>query len=391
MIAKALASIKEADVQALMDNSVPEGKTVDYKRDLPGSADEKKKEFLADISSFGNTVGGDIYYGIEEAEGIPKAIPGLGAIDVDAEIQRMESILVSGLEPRMRYEIRSVPFSDGRIVIMIRIERSWVGPHRVTFKSHDKFYGRNSSGKYSLDVGELRVAFGYSQEVAERIRNFRAERTMAMVNNATPVPMKHGSKLILHCIPFQAFAGVQIDISKFYNRTADLRPMASTSWSDRINLDGVVSFSGGRSNADTPAYLQLYRSGIIESVEATLLNREYQGKRVIPSIAVEELPLEHLGQCINILRTLGIRPPLAIALTLTNVKGMAMGVDDMFAYHEPYTLLEEHLILPEIIVHDFDEKVPKILKPIFDLMWNACGYESSRYFDKDGNPTHRRR
>ena len=44
-----------------------EGRTLDYKRTLPGSTDEEKREFLADVSSFANAAGGDIVYGIDGA------------------------------------------------------------------------------------------------------------------------------------------------------------------------------------------------------------------------------------------------------------------------------------------------------------------------------------
>jgi len=31
-------------------------------------------------------------------------------------------------------------------VLVVRSERSWIGPHRVVLKGHDKFYARNSAG-----------------------------------------------------------------------------------------------------------------------------------------------------------------------------------------------------------------------------------------------------
>jgi hypothetical protein len=45
-------------------------------------------------------------------------------------------------------------------------DRSWIAPHRV--KANDKFYGRNSKGKYPLDVSELRTAFMLSEQLTEK-------------------------------------------------------------------------------------------------------------------------------------------------------------------------------------------------------------------------------
>ena len=54
MILKDLAAITELDLKSLIENSVLEQKTLDYKKMLPGNSDSEKKEFLADVSSFAN-------------------------------------------------------------------------------------------------------------------------------------------------------------------------------------------------------------------------------------------------------------------------------------------------------------------------------------------------
>jgi predicted HTH transcriptional regulator len=59
-------SVVFEDIKRLKDNSVPESKTLEYKKDLTLKNDYNKKEFLSDISAFANTSGGDIIYGIKE-------------------------------------------------------------------------------------------------------------------------------------------------------------------------------------------------------------------------------------------------------------------------------------------------------------------------------------
>jgi hypothetical protein len=54
----------------------------------------------------------------------------------------------------------------------VRAHRSWLAPHRVV--TNDKLYGRNSAGKYPLDVSESRTAFVLADSVPDLIRNFRA-------------------------------------------------------------------------------------------------------------------------------------------------------------------------------------------------------------------------
>jgi hypothetical protein len=187
MITKQLNDIQEADLLALISNAVAEGKTIEYKQSLPGNSDGEKKEFLADVSSFSNTSGGDLIYGVVESQGVPTTITGGAATDIDLELRRLDSMIADGLEPRIRYGTKVVDCENGTKVIVIRADRSWSGPHRVVFKGHDKFYGRNSAGKYGLDVAELRIAFTLSATLTERIRAFRTDRLIAITGSQTPV------------------------------------------------------------------------------------------------------------------------------------------------------------------------------------------------------------
>jgi len=87
MINKKIEDITEADLQALIDNKVLEGKTIEYKRELPTNADSGKKEFLADVTSFANTSGGDLLFGIEEdhASHEPRSLIGIEVDNIDNE------------------------------------------------------------------------------------------------------------------------------------------------------------------------------------------------------------------------------------------------------------------------------------------------------------------
>jgi len=383
MITKSLADITEDDIQTLVSNAVAEGKTIDYKRELPGNSDADKKEFLADVSSFVNTAGGDLIFGVEETAGVPTNVVGLQIADRDQEIRRLDSILGAGLAPRVRYEIRPLTFRQGKLVLIIRTERSWIGPHRVIFGGHDKFYGRTSAGKYPLDVSELRIAFGFSQIIVERIRSFKADRIIALANNDTPIPCPPGAKLVLHCIPFESVSEPRsLDISRFYSQPARVPVMHSSGWSHRINLDGVVTFSGG---PQSDSYTQLFRSGIIEAVHAGVLNYEVQGVKRIPSIAYERMVLEHLPRCFQILKELEINAPLAVALSLVNVRGSQLIASrEDFDLYEHHQLTKDHLVLPETVVDDLAKEPAEILKPMFDLVWNAFGYVGSWNFDENG-------
>src|SRR5712692_11431287 len=99
MIPKPLDQITEADLIDLINASVAERKTLDYKQQLPDTNDAGKRELLADVSSFANTAGGDLVFGMTESAGVPTGVPGVQIRGTDQEILRFDSIIRDGLSP----------------------------------------------------------------------------------------------------------------------------------------------------------------------------------------------------------------------------------------------------------------------------------------------------
>src|SRR5689334_8563616 len=97
---KSIEQIAAADLERLVINGVSESRSLEYKETLPGGSDQDKKEFLADVTSFANAIGGDLVYGVREARdesgkptGTPEAVVGLDVPNFDQAIQRLENVL----------------------------------------------------------------------------------------------------------------------------------------------------------------------------------------------------------------------------------------------------------------------------------------------------------
>ena len=105
-----LQRVSQADLEALREDEVSEGIQIDYKRDLYGPTGDDKREFLKDVSSFANTAGGDIIIGMDAKDGLPTNLIGVeGALDAD--MQRLESLLRDRIEPRIvGVRMQPVPF-----------------------------------------------------------------------------------------------------------------------------------------------------------------------------------------------------------------------------------------------------------------------------------------
>ena len=386
MLPKAIDQIKEEDLLALKDNAVIERKTLEYKQALPGGSDLEKREFLADVSSFANASGGDLLYGVSEDKetGAPKAIDGFDIENIDKEKQRLDNMIRDGISPRIpSLTIHPVKLANSRVVIIIRIPKSWVSPHSVVNGKYHAFYSRNSSGKYPLDIGEIRVAFALSETVNEKIKNFRRDRIANIVANETPVVMNNNPKIILHLIPINSLSSLQnYDIDRIYSDTTKLKPIYCGGWNTRYNLDGILAYAWD-SEKISYSYVQLYRNGVIEAVETSLLE-PYKGRKIIPSIAYEQKLVESLTGYINVIKELNVSLPLFISITLTNVKEYSMNVGENFFGREIYPIDRDILMAAENIIEDFNVKADKILKPCFDSIWNACGFPKSLNYSDTG-------
>lgn len=388
MIGKNIDQITEEDLQALIDNAVLEGKTIEYKQSLPGNSDSDKKEFLADISSFANASGGDLIYGmIEDSNtGTPKRLEGLTIENVDQEIARLDNTIREGIEPRILEKIiKPVELSNSKTALIIRVPKSWINPHRVSFKGHDKFCSRSTNGKYPLDVAELRVAFNLSETITERIRKFREDRISNIFADETPMPFYDNPQIVLHLIPIISFSPAQsYDIGKIASHPEKMRPIFCSGWNHRYNLDGFLTYSEGQ-KGKSHSYVQLFKNGIVEAVEGLLLQ---PGEELsIPSIRYEKELIISLRNYLSVLKTLNVELPVFIFLTLLGVKGYSMSVAidrKDFSIDEVHPIDRNVLFLPEVVIESYDVIPEDILRPCFDSIWNACGFPRSENYNDAG-------
>jgi len=376
---KPLDEIREADLQRLIENQVSEQKTMEYKRDLPGRSDEQRKDFLADVSSFANAVGGHLIYGMAAESGVPMQLIGVEA-EADATILALESSIRSGVAPRIPgVQMRGVGLQNGRNTFVVRVPESFAAPHMLTYKGTSRFFSRTSNGKYQLDVAEIRSAFLLSETAAERIREFRAERIAKLLAEVTPLQMEGGARIVLHIVPLGAFAHAsQIDISKSVNDVLrHLTPIYHSGFSNhRYTFDGYLTYHTQHESQHADAHLQLYRNGIIESVDASFLE-PYDNEMIIASLPFEQRLIERLGEYLQVLERLRIEPPFIVMLSLLGVSmyGLVFGSRGGTDFFD-----RNNLILPEVLLENFGVDVAATLKPAFDSVWNSAGRPGSPYY-----------
>lgn len=384
---KRIDDVNEQDLQELVDQKFAESKTVEYKERLSVGSESDRKKFLSQVSSFANAAGGHLIYGVRAADGVPEEVAGLEIANPDGELLRLEDMIRAGVRPRIPgLQIKTVTVKTDKVAIVIRIPKSWARPHQVVFNGEYRFYSRASNGKYVVDVDELRRLFVLSESAAERIRNFRADRIGQLIAGETPVQMDENAKLVLHVVPLGAFdPATKFDLSAIRQETGLLMPMRTGGgWSGaRHNFDGLYTHADH--NGLSYSYVQVFRNGIVEMVNTSLLDPKYDGRKIIPSVAYEDELRQALKRCLVIERKLGAEPPFVIMLSLLGVKDYVMAVSQRRSFNDGHPIDRDMLVVPESLIETFEAPADKTLRPILDAVWNATGWPGTINFDEEDN------
>jgi hypothetical protein len=381
-----IETVTEADLAALIPAEVRESKLIEYKRDLPGTADSDKKEFLFDVSSFANASGGNIVYGMAASEGLPTEITGFDGKEIDGHMLRLDQLVQSGISPRIPgLRFKAVELGGSKSAILARIPKTWTGPHMVTFQRVNKFYSRNSGGKYLLDIDELRSAFLLGEGLGERMRAFRLDRVNTILIRELSVNLHDSPKIVLHILPTAAFRpGFQIDL-KTVEKTGseDIRPMGSElTGTQHYNYHGLLSYQ--KIDDKAHSYVQVFRNGCIEAVETSLL-RPWDGKACFPSIEFEREIIHCGNRLFNLLKKLKVDPPFIAMLSFLGVRGYWMNTHTIrytgFGVHQ---IERNDLYLDDVVIENDEMDFTTAIKPAFDQVWNACGWSKSLNYGEDG-------
>jgi len=382
LLGKNFDDIDLATVQGLVDAGATESVHLEYKRDAYGASDQQKREFLKDIASFANCLGGHLIIGIAEKGGTAASLSPLSDIDVDQELLRLENIVRTGIEPAIIGLRMKRVQADGGSIIVIHVPRSFNPPHRVNFKNSNRYYSRNSSGVYELSVAELRMLFGQQRSVEERARAFARTRFLRVQANdgSQPLPVENGG-IVVHLVPLPDFgADRRLSISELRTQQEKFRPLASLGFSGRVNLEGFCTYN-------LPgAYTQIFRHGSVEATSTTVFQL-IDGKREFPPVALAKAMLDTLDTYMAGLKALEASPPIMLHVSFFGMKGVHMAADfnRRIFPQEPYSQEELHLP-PTIISHYHDDgKYPKSVAEQMHFLWNVFGFERCAYFDQDDN------
>lgn len=383
-----IEQITEAHLRQLIDNKVCERKSIDYKQAIPSGKDGDRKEFLADVSSFANSGGGHLVYGMREEAGLPVDLCGLNIDDPDAKVAELDSRIRDGIRPRIPgVVVWVVPLSCGKTAIVIRVPKSFASPHMVTFANASRFYSRNSNGRNQLDIDAIRAAFLLSEKTADRLRDFRLDRVAKIMADETPMPLVRGARVVLHVVPLAALSSfAQIDLQSVgvVSRDLELTPLGcGGGCKGRFNLEGYVRYADAQDLGFASAYLQIFRNGALETVDTSLAsNSGSEGH--LAGANLESDVLQTLRRYVVSLKHLQVDVPFAVMISLLGVRGYNIGSPETARMRGIGRFDRDVILVPEVLLESFDADIERLMMQPFNMVWNAAGWARSLYYDQRG-------
>ena len=391
-IDKDIKYITKEDLENLVRNHKQEDSFLDFKRDLYGKTDTDKKELLKDVSAFANGSGGEIIIGIEEDNySQAKTLCGFTTTNISVEKNRIEQIIMNGLEPKLdTFKVRYIHIGNHRFVMIIRIEHSPLFPHMVSFQRFNKFYIRKSDKNLLLDVYELRNLFLKSENFMQEIRKYNQDKIKNILEKNAILPTIDAPKILINFIPFDAFTRqTYLDLAK-----SNLKINFPE---QRINFDGLLAYQ--MNDKGINSYAQIHRNGIIEFLSSSnkvfdIINNPFV---IANNLATEKLKIiygEKNGfeyylirksyEFINILKKLKVQTPIYIFISIIDAKGYRILYKNNNEEKITNAIDRNILSIPELELKRYDNDLKSIIRMAFNMIWNACGEKESINFDNQG-------
>jgi hypothetical protein len=252
---KRISDIEWNDVVDFCNQRIPEGATLDYKKDFPNNLQKT-------IAAFANTMGGLILIGVDEDQEDKPIIPIEGITFERGISEKIMNIILSNITPPIIPEIQVCANSDNsKAIAIIRIPQSNITPHAINKNTEvyirtgnrnnfeplatvDNLFWLNDNRKKSiilrkeiLDEAKKRFDKFYNYELTEA----QQKGDIKISSNVSRLTFA-----ISPCYPHQYFCTPpelrnilnQIYVRDYY-MTSEEFPIAESRFRNKLNQNGI--------------------------------------------------------------------------------------------------------------------------------------------------------
>lgn len=258
---------------AAVEKSLSESNTLDFKEAT--YADKDKREWLKDVTAFANTRGGRIIIGVaEDANGQAVSANGIEVESLDKEIHKLQSWLREHTDPDVSgaVRIRSETDSEGRKFLVVDIEESESGPHRIEVKSEKhtrQVYLRKGRDNVPASMFEIKSMILDAERTPKLIFEFISDR-QSILEKTNPQGTFIHQYVSFHLCPKREFGSRQLVDRVLADRTLFMTVDPEYWDSKRPNIWGVATNQNQRIGS---SYVQYFYNGSAELVFSDIVRQ----------------------------------------------------------------------------------------------------------------------
>lgn len=236
--------------------------------------------------------------------------------------------------------------------------------------------------------------------VEERINTFYQKRLNELKSGGYHINIPGPARLQIHMISIDALNTSELfDLEPIFSDSDDyLRPPGCIIGRNiERNFQGLLVSCGPDPYSESfVGYVQLYRNGMIEAIDSSLLKPTTQlyGRKYlqpVKKIGMWQLERNIFESCEMYLKTLekiGAGLPIYLYISYTHMKDYAISLVpykslDLFNKDSDIAKIDD-ILLPHLKIDSFGINFEVKLKSAFDIFWNAFNQPSSRNYDEKG-------
>lgn len=303
VLTKPADRIDAGDIQALVDESVPESAQIEFKESLParGSGDldpwmqgagrigdRARNEILKEVVAFANAYGGALVLGIADSCSKPPVAAAVAPLLRCAELaERFRQVFGVCIDPPLStLDVVSVPTDGDNGVIVFRTGRSRRGPHRVKptlecpIRRDDRCEALSMREIQDMTLNLARGTERLERRLQERSRKFEEEfNRLGTPDNAfgfrmTAVPV--GDEIRLESVYsggnlVEGLRPTEVEITRgLNNRDSRLRTIRSVhsmhfqDWRPMLRAARVQESHNRDRSVERYAYAEIHADGLLE-------------------------------------------------------------------------------------------------------------------------------
>ncbi|MDE0600952.1 MAG: ATP-binding protein [bacterium] len=404
ILTKPANQVGAREIQSLVKLQLPESEQIEFKESLPSERNTSdpwiagkdqigmpaKDKIVKEGVAFANAHGGALLLGIQESDTNPPVATRISPVPRCGDLaERLKLVFRDRVEPQLpRLEIFSVPIEDSSGVVVIRVGRSRLAPHRVTktlvcpIRRSDRCEAMTMREIQEMTLNASRGLERMEKRLSERSQRFRSELDcLSSPDDAwgirlTAVPL--GDEIQIDRVFHRGRLAEGLDEpwhSVLSRLGSSARPLAGLGsggttiaqrW--RPKLRGARADSRADGFSARPfqnSYRELHCDGLIELGYVCV-----RGYPILPGLPVQMFA--NLAKWADRVRSQTLAPSAEYALEF---EVLSTGGPLQVASHNPLSSLafvEGSTRFPRIPLGDSSE-IPEILALVNRDLWNSLG------------------